>query len=212
MNDVAVPVAPGAPSGLVEQIVSRVRSTPDLLTETVERLLDLTVASAVTRPLPVHDPDEACERVVESWSAGRANPIGLVAGWLTSKWATRTLRIGERFSIPVRVLLTAVPPLALSFARGTLELRVLASYVVNKMQDEGVAVDARFVQRLTVNTYCWPSLGPDALQERPAAIARLATLWATRAVVPDEPGARVRDAARSISGLDLLEAYLWFSR
>jgi hypothetical protein len=193
-----------APRGWWDDVVTRVRATPDVLTEAVDRLLDLTVASAAEHPIDVHTPDEAAQRVAESWSAGRANPAGLVAGWLASRWATRTLRIGKRFSLPVSAVLTAVPPLALSWKRGTLELRVLASYVVNRLRAEGVEVDERFVQRITVNTYCWPETrSDDVVGERPAALVRLATLWATRAVVPDEPGVRVRDAARAVAELDL---------
>ncbi len=188
---------------MADVVVARVRAAPEALAETVERLLDRTVTSAVADPLDVPDPDAACERVSESWSAGPANPLGLVASWLTGRWATRTLRIGNRFSVPLAAVLTAVPPLALSFRRGVLELRVLASFVVTRLRAEGIAVDPRVVQRLTVNTYCWPTLGADAARERPAAVVRLATQWVTRTVVPDDPGVRVRSAARSIADLDL---------
>jgi hypothetical protein len=184
-------------------VIARVRAAPELLADAVERLLDRAVASAVVDPIDVRDPDAAYERVRESWSAGAANPVGLLAGWLASRWATRTLRIGKRFSLPVSALLTAFPPLALSFNRGLLELRVLASFVVQRLNAEGVAVDPRLVQRLTVNSYCWPDRRVDVAKERASAVVRLATIWVTRTVKPDEPGVRVRDAARTIASLSL---------
>lgn len=189
-------------------VVAMVRAAPELLADAVERLLDRAVASAVVDPLDVEDPQAAYDRVGESWSAGAANPVGLLAGWLASRWATRTLRIGKRFSLPVSAVLTAFPPLALSFNRGLLELRVLASFVVHRLRAEAVPVDPRLVQRLTVNSYCWPDRRAGIADEHTSAIVRLATIWVTRTLKADEPGVRVRDAARTIASIDVREPAL----
>jgi hypothetical protein len=197
-------------SDAMNDVMTRVRATPELLGEAVERLLDRTVASAIEQPLDVPDADAAYERVRELWS-GPANPLGIVAAWAGSHWATRTLHIGKRFSLPVSAILTAVPPLALSLTRGMRELRVLASYVVTRLRVDGVAVDERFVQRVTVNAYCWPERG-DVTREHAGAVVRLATIWVTRTVKSDESGVRVRAGARALAGVDLRELSDRFGR
>ncbi len=139
----------------VATVRDRIVDTPGALADLGEQALDLAVRRAVQSPLDVHGPDDVA-RVLRSRSLDSQGPMGAVLGWLGGRLATRVLRIGRRFSIPVRVLLTAAPPVIQALRHGAFEVHVLASYVVQRMRLEGLTADQRTVQRLAVAAYLRP--------------------------------------------------------
>jgi non-ribosomal peptide synthetase component F len=119
----------------------------------------------------------------------------MVTGWLTGRLATRVLKIGRRFSIPMRVLLTAVPPLAASVRSGATELNVLASLAVHRLRAAGIEPDERRVQRIVVNAYCRPELRAGLARERAVSLAQIGGIWAARAAGSSHDGSAARAAA-----------------
>ncbi len=125
----------------------------------------------------------------------------------SKRWSDRVVTLGSKLSFTVRALLVAVPPLATSVTLGSRELHALASLVVNRLHKEGLPVDHRFVQRVTVNAYVWPS-GNHPLEDAHAhAVARLAGLWATRPLAGEKQGDWAGRAADTIERADLTGRY-----
>jgi hypothetical protein len=178
------------------------RAASDAAHDLAEAALDLTVRSAVREPLPVASLDDALGLLRGHEGPDSAGPMGMVLGWVSSRWATRVLRLGERFSIPVRTLVTITPPVVQAIRQNTYEMHVLASLLVRRLRTAGVAVDARLVRRVVVDCYLHPDT--DRLtDDRSTPVGRLVALWVRRAL--QRHGDRAERAARKLVALDLGE-------
>jgi len=172
-----------------------------------EELLDTAVGRAVVDPLPVRHADDVRDSLHGSATTGVATFVLPAVTQFSRRWSSKVVGLGSKLSFTVRALLTAVPPLATSVSTGTRELHALASLVVNRLHDEGLPVDRRFVQRVTVNAYVWPG-GDHALEAAHApAVARLAGLWATRPLAAERTGDWAARAADTIQHADLAGSY-----
>lgn len=184
------------PKGLVGDLAA-------LVVGGLERALDQLVADAVKDPLPVRTPAEAVEHVTRHGGAGPLGPAAALLGWISGRWGARVLRIGRRFSLPLRTILAVLPPLAIAVRRGLFELRVLASLAVNRLNDDGIPVDTRRVQRLVINAYLWSDRPVPFEETRPTAVARLAWVWASRALSAEGDASRVERAAAALERAQL---------
>lgn len=184
----------------------------DNLTGLAENVLDNVVGKAVVDPLDVRTADDVRAAVKAPTAAGATTFVLPALAGAARRWSGRVEKIGSRMSLTMKALLTAVPPLATSVTLGMREMHVLTSLVVHRMREEGLPVDRRFVQRVTVNAYVWPA-GGRALEEPQApAVARLAGLWATRPLAAERPGEWVGRAADAIERADLRERYARYGR
>jgi hypothetical protein len=131
---------------------------------------------------------------------------------VAKRFSNRVVRLGSRVSFSVKALLAALPPLTSSVTLGTRELRVLASFVVNQLRAADVRIDPRFVQRVTVNAYVWPSGGRELEAPQAVAVLRIAGLWATRPLAHERQGQWVGRAAEAIAVADLADRYDRYTR
>jgi hypothetical protein len=169
----------------------------------VEAVLDATVRRAVEDPLPVHTAEDVREAARAPAGATITTFVVPALARVAGRWSKGVVRLGSRLSFSVKALLQAVPPLATSVTLGTRELHALASLVVNRLRAEGLPVDRRFVQRVTVNAYVWPGGGRPLEEAQAPAVIRLAGLWATRPLAGEKAGDWVGRAADSIVAADL---------
>jgi hypothetical protein len=161
------------------------------------------VARAVREPLDVHDAADVRKAVHAPPGSAVTTFVVPTAVRFASRWSNRVVRLGSKVSFSLKTLLTAVPPLATSFTLGARELHALASLVVRRLQAEGLPVDQRFVQRVTVNAYAWPSGGRRLEDAQPPALLRIAGLWVTRPFAGERAGEWARRAADAIDAADL---------
>jgi hypothetical protein len=179
---------------------ARARYLPGAALEAVEMLLDRIVRAAVAAPSPVRDASEVVGRLE---SEGRATPVaGPVVLALASR-SRRTVRFGRR-AVPLAIAVRLGTGLVASFRLGAAELELLASLVVHRMRAAGVPVDARIVQRVTVNAYLSPRRRAGLHLPRRTAAAQLAALWAGRVVAVEPAVGRVRKAAEVVDALDFV--------
>jgi hypothetical protein len=169
----------------------------------VESILDAAVNRAITDPLPVHNAADVRAAIRTPAGAGVTTMVVPALASATRRWTRRIETVGSRLSFTVKALLAAVPSLASSVTLGTRELHALASLVVNRLRDEGLPVDRRFVQRVAVNAYVWPAGGRPLEQAQAPASARVAGLWATRPLAREQAGDWVGRAAELIVAADL---------
>ncbi len=169
----------------------------------VESILDSAVNRAITDPLPVHNADDVRAAVRAPAAAGMTTMVVPALASATRRWSRRVEVLSSRLSFTVKALLAAVPSLAASVTVGTRELHVLASLVVNRLRDEGLPVDRRFVQRVAVNAYVWPAGGRALEQAQAPASARVAGLWVTRPLAHEPAGEWAGRAAGLITAADL---------
>lgn len=173
----------------------------------VESILDTAVSRAVTDPLPVHNAEDVRAAVHARPGVGVTGVVVPALASATRRWSRRIETVGSRLSFTVKALLAAVPSLASSVTLGTRELHALASLVVNRLHDEGLPVDRRFVQRVTVNAYVWPAGGRPLEQAQAPASARVAGLWATRPLAREQAGEWAQRAAQLLASTDLRNHY-----
>jgi hypothetical protein len=166
-------------------------------------VLDAAVARAVKEPLDVHDAADVRAAVHAPHGSAITTFVVPTAVRVASRWSNRVVRLGSKVSFSLKTLLTAVPPLATSFTLGARELHALASLVVRRLQAEGLPVDQRFVQRVTVNAYAWPSGGRRLEDAQAPALLRIAGLWATRPFAGERAGEWAGRAADAIDDADL---------
>jgi hypothetical protein len=167
-----------------------------------EAALDVTVRSAVRDPLRVETVDDAVRLLRAHEAPDPKGPVGMAIAWLSARWATRVLRVGRRYSIPVRTVLTVAPPILQAIRHNAYEMQVLASLLVRRLRTAGVPVDARLVRRVVVAAYPDPD-ADEFPAERTAPVGRLVSAWATRALHPQSD--RAERAARRVAALDLAE-------
>lgn len=179
---------------------------PSLLS-VVEDVLDTVVNRAVAEPLPVHSAADVREVLAAPAGAGVTTFMVPALAQVTKRWSGRVANLGSKLSFTVRALLTAVPPLATSVTVGSRELHALASLVVNRLRAEGLPVDRRFVQRVTVNAYVWPGGGQSLEEAHAPAVARIAGLWATRPLAGEKAGDWAQRAAEAIETADLSDRF-----
>lgn len=173
----------------------------------VDQALDNVVSRAVADPLPVHTADDVRAAVEGPANAAVTTFVAPAVAGVAKRVSRRVMTVGSKLSFSVKALLAAVPPLTTSVTLGTRELHALASLVVNRLRAAGVPVDRRFVQRVTVNAYVWPGGGPDLEAARPAAVLRIAGLWATRPLAGERHGEWVGKAADAVDAADLAARY-----
>ena len=178
----------------------------------VEQALDRVVTRAVTDPLPVHSPDDVRAAIEGPSALSMATFVAPALTGVAKRFSNRVVRLGSRVSFSVKALLAALPPLTSSVTLGTRELHVLASFVVNQLRAADVPVDPRFVQRVTVNAYVWPSGGRELESPQAVAVVRIAGLWATRPLAHERQGQWVGRAAEAIAVADLADRYDRYTR
>ena len=161
------------------------------------------VGRAVAEPLPVHTAADVRDALESAHGTGATTLVMPALLQFSKRWSDRVVSLGSKMSFTVRALLVAVPPLATSVTQGSRELHALASLVVNRLQREGLPVDRRFVQRVTVNAYVWPGGGHPLEDAHANAVARLAGLWATRPLAGEKTGDWAGRAADAIEHADL---------
>src|SRR5262249_32613075 len=154
-------------------------------------------------PLPVKTADDVRDAARAPAGTGITTFVVPALARFAGRWTKGVVRIGSRLSFSVKALLQALPPLAASVTIGTRELHALASLVVNRLQAEGLPIDRRFVQRVTVNAYVWPGGGRPLEDAQAPAVVRLAGLWATRPLAGEKAGDWVGRAAEAIVAADL---------
>jgi len=169
----------------------------------VEAVLDVTVRRAVEDPLPVKTPEDVRAAARAPTGTGITTFVVPALARVAGRWTKGVVRIGSKLSFSVKALLQALPPLAASVTVGTRELHALASLVVNRLRADGLPVDRRFVQRVTVNAYVWPGGGRPLEDAQAPAVVRLAGLWATRPLAGEKAGDWVGRAAEAIVAADL---------
>jgi hypothetical protein len=169
----------------------------------VEAVLDVTVRRAVEDPLPVKSADDVRAAARAPTGTGVTTVVVPALVRFAGRWTKGVVRIGSKLSFSVKALLQALPPLAASVTVGTRELHALASLVVNRLRADGLPVDRRFVQRVTVNAYVWPGGGRPLEDAQAPAVVRLAGLWATRPLAGEKAGDWVGRAAEAIVAADL---------
>jgi len=173
----------------------------------VERVLDATVGRAVAEPLPVHSADDVRASVQGPATAGMTSLVLPALARLSGRWTSRVVNVGSRVSFSLKTLLATLPPVATSVVVGTRELHALASLVVQRLRAEGLPVEHRFVQRVTVNAYVWPSGGRSLADAHAPALPRVAGLWATRPLAAERSGEWAGRAADAIEAADLRAEY-----
>jgi len=174
----------------------------------VEDVLDTVVNRAVSDPLPVHSAADVRETLAGPHTASGVTTFMVPAlAQATKRWSGRVANLSSKVSFTVRALLMAVPPLATSVTTGSHELHALASLTVNRLRAEGLPVERRFVQRVTVNAYVWPSGGHTLEEAHAPALARIAGLWATRPLAGEKAGDWAERAAEAIESADLGERF-----
>ena len=165
--------------------------------------LDAAVRRAVTEPMAVHTAEDVRASVQGPMSTGMAAFVIPALSRLSGRFSKRVLHLGSRLSFSMQTLLTAFPPVATSVTLGIRELHALASLVVNRLRAEGLEVDRRFVQRVTVNVYVWPGGGRALEQAHAPALMRVAGLWATRPLASERAGEWAGRAADAIVDAEL---------
>jgi len=169
----------------------------------VEAVLDVAVRRAIEEPLAVHTAADVRAAARAPVGAGVTTFVVPALVRFAGRWTKGVVKLGSKFSFSVKALLQAVPPLATSVTLGTRELTALASLLVNRLRAEGLPVDRRFVQRVTVNAYVWPGGGRPLEEAQAPAVVRLAGLWATRPLAGERAGEWVGRAADAIMAADL---------
>jgi hypothetical protein len=169
----------------------------------VEAVLDVAVRRAIEEPLAVHTAADVRAAARAPVGAGVTTIVMPALTRFATRWTKGVVKLGSKLSFSVKTLLQAVPPLVASVTVGTRELTALASLVVNRLRAEGLPVDRRFVQRVTVNAYVWPGGGRPLEEAQAPAVVRLAGLWATRPLAGERTGEWVGRAADAIMAADL---------
>jgi hypothetical protein len=173
----------------------------------VEQALDRVVTRAVAEPLEVHSPEDVRAAVEGQSSLSIPTFVAPALTGVAKRLSSRAVSLGSKMSFSVKALLAALPPLTSSVTLGTRELHALASFVVNRLRAADVPVDPRFVQRVTVNAYVWPSGGRDLEAPQAVAVLRIAGLWATRPLAHERSGEWVGRAAEAVAAADLADRY-----
>lgn len=176
---------------------TRLRTLPNAASEALERLLDRIVRAAVDDPYPVHD---AAQVVARLEADGHPAPFGGAMFFALAARSRRTLKVGRR-AVPLAVAAKMGADMVGSFRLGAYELELLASQVVNRMRAAKVPVDARLVQRITVNAYLAPRRRHGIDRRRRSAAAQLAAMWAGRILSVEPALGRVRKAAGLVDEL-----------
>lgn len=169
----------------------------------VEGILDAVVGRAVADPMDVHTAEDVRAHVQTPVAPGMTTFVVPAVARLSRRWANRVVNVGSRLSFSMKAVLATIPPLATSVALGTRELHALASLVVQRLRTEGLPVEHRFVQRVTVNAYVWPGGGRSLADAQVPALARVAGLWATRPLAGERAGEWAGRAAEAIEAADL---------
>ena len=115
----------------------------------------------------------------------------------------RTLKVGRR-AVPLALAAKMGADVVGSFRLGAFELELLASQVVNRMREAHVPVDARLVQRITVNAYLAPRRRHGVDRPRRSAAAQLTAMWLGRIMAVEPALGRVRKAADLIDEIDFI--------
>jgi len=169
----------------------------------VESVLDSVVARAVADPMDLHTAEDVRAHVQTPIAPGMTTFVVPALARVSRRWANRVVNIGSRLSFSMKTVLATIPPLATSVALGTRELHALASLVVQRLRTEGLPVEHRFVQRVTVNAYVWPGGGRSLADAQAPALARVAGLWVTRPLAGERTGEWAGRAAEAIEAADL---------
>jgi hypothetical protein len=178
----------------------------------VGSLLDRLASTIVNDPLDVRTAEAAQQRIdVYAMNVGNAATI-IGAPWFVN----RVIRLAKRGTAgPSTAAITATAATGTAIVAGVQHLRVLGSFLVHRLVDEGHRIDPAFVRRVTVALYLDPTAGAEAARPSKTAPIRLSTEWMSHAVPflrARKTMVRVHRAAEAIDRLDLDQAMAYFER
>lgn len=159
--------------------------------------------AALSQPRPVADPDDLAAALNEQ---PRAPLLGGATGAaLAAKVARRVgpLRFLARRT-PMWLVITAVPALQASVARGAEELALVASHLVHRARAAGMEPDSERVRRAAVQLVSGSPVDP-ATEPRHAPLVVAWLERALRATLPFSPGVATRNPgslARAATAVD----------
>ena len=188
------------------------RNVRERLRTAVNSLLDRVANTIVNDPLDVPTAEAAQQRIdVYAMNVGNAATI-IGAPWFVN----RVIRLAKRgTAVPSTAAITATAATFTALVTGVQHLRVLGSFLVHRLVEEGHRIDPAFVRRVTVALYLNPNAGADAARPNKTAPIRLTTEWASHAVPflrARKTMVRVHLAAEAIDRLDLDQAMAYFER
>jgi hypothetical protein len=188
------------------------RKGKEALAGAIDALLDRITNSVISEPLDVRSARDAHRRIDDVSSS-----IGSAATAVGAPWVlNRVLRFARRGKlVPSAAVIAAAGTTLTAVTAGVQHLRVLASFLVQRLRAGGHRVDPAFVRRVAVATYLNPSVGTDAVRPNRTSGVRLATDWGTHAVPivgSRKTASRVHRAADAIARLDLQDALNRFER
>jgi hypothetical protein len=184
----------------------------------VRRRLGTLVEAALDRvfdePLDVPTGSEA-RRQLEERSGEAWTPAGLAAvDWAVARAARMGVlgRVGRRVAgrTGARVAGRALLPLSMALEvgltarRGVHELQVLASFLIARFREAGVAFELELVRRAVTALYLQPGASPDLSRSGADLTASIARRWATQAV-PGLGFGQTRENRRRVRAVERLE-------
>lgn len=217
-SDGTTPNAPGNDGGIaaaVRDLVSAALSAGakagsfslgavgDTMEAPARALAGRITAGAVNQPRPV--PDPAALTAALSAESRLPQLGGATGAALAAKVAGRVgpLRFLARRT-PLWLVVTALPALHASMARGAEELALVASHLVHRARAAGLEPDPERVRRASVQLLSGVSVDP-AAEPRHAPLAVAWLQRALRAALPFSSGVATRDPgplARAVSAVD----------
>ncbi|MGE0878562.1 MAG: hypothetical protein AB7L13_17775 [Acidimicrobiia bacterium] len=176
-----------------------IRSLPAESIRAAGELYDSVIAKVLIAPDSVTSRTELEDRLEHL-----AEQTTMTNGALATGALAIVTRIGRRLPlkrIPSAVAVTGTLAVGGSIRAGVLELRAIASYLVDRAAREGVVLDRAAVGRLTLELYLNPGRQPAPSPRRTRRIARLLWHWVRRAgVMPLIGGKRDDKRATRIAG------------
>jgi hypothetical protein len=207
---------------VADPIIGKVRALPQRTVDSVRALVDGALDKVFDAPYDVRTPAELERLVLEGpHGTGPGNaPTGLGAAMIAAtpvvqralRTAARSGRIAGKVPLPSAkaIRITALTlPVAMRVGntsrRGYRELQLLASYLIVKLRDAGVAPERGFVRALTTSIYVDPARRPrfDVSTSRYAgAISRQ---WTLRSLGGDGEDALRARAGRWVEAVDRVD-------
>jgi hypothetical protein len=181
------------------------------LTKAVDRMLD----RVFDEPLDVPTAEEARVQIEKRPDSNWPSALSGAAEWAAVRLARGKLaaRLGGRVAgsagskivgraaIPV----TVAVDVGLTARDGLLELQVLASYLIARLRQAGLAIDRDLVRRVATSIYLQPDAQPNLQRSSAQLVAAVARRWASGAVPGLRPHRRRHSRRRidAIAELDL---------
>ncbi|MBK5222850.1 MAG: hypothetical protein JJE52_08245 [Acidimicrobiia bacterium] len=185
------------------------KELPADLVDAIEDRLDQLVQRIVDHPSPVTTPKELSDALDAARSHKGASSIAtFLAG---TGIARRTVGLGTR-RIPALVAITGTATALTTFAGGFRELRMIASYVVNRAHAVGIEVHPGRLRIVTLQLYLTPGVTPSVDAPPRLLATKLGSRWvrsAAAAALPLVPDGIGRPSVRKwVEAADLVDVRL----